>query len=60
MPAAATLKPKKKLLYNMHPSFDYEEAGLRLIKERTGKTLEEWIAHVKKKAPKSLKLAWHG
>lgn len=60
MPAAATLKPKKKLLYNMHPSFDYEEAGLRLIKERTGKTLEEWIAHVKKNGPEEPKarVAW--
>lgn len=60
MPAAATLKPKKKLLYNMHPSFDYEEAGLRLIKVRTGKTLEEWIAHVKKNGPEEPKarVAW--
>lgn len=59
MPAAATLK-RKKSLYTMHPSFDYEEAGLRLIKERTGKTLEEWIAHVKRLGPAEPKarLAW--
>ena len=59
MPAAATLK-RKKSLYSMHPSFDYEEAGLRLIKERTGKTLEEWIAHVKRNGPAEPKarLAW--
>jgi Domain of unknown function (DUF5655) len=59
MPAAATLK-RKKSLYSVHPSFDYEEAGLRLIKERTGKTLEEWIAHVKRNGPAEPKarLAW--
>jgi Domain of unknown function (DUF5655) len=60
MPAAATLKRKEKSLYSVHPSFDYEEAGLRLIKERTGKTLEEWIAHVKRNGPGELRdrLAW--
>jgi len=60
MPTAAMLKPKKKSLYSMHPSFDYEEAGLRLIKERTGNTLEEWIAHVKRNGPAEPKarLAW--
>ena len=59
MPAAATLKGKKSL-YSVHPSFDYEEAGLRLIKERTGKTLEEWIAHVKRNGPveRKARLAW--
>lgn len=59
MPAAATLK-RKKSLYSVHPSFDYEEAGLRLIKERTGKTLEEWIAHVKRNGPveRKARLAW--
>ena len=60
MPASATLKESKKSVYSMHPSFDYEEAGLRLIKERTGKTLEEWIAHVKKNGPEEAKtrVAW--
>jgi Domain of unknown function (DUF5655) len=59
MPTAATLK-RKKSLYSMHPSFDYEEAGLRLIKEQTGKTLEEWIANVKRNGPAAPKarLAW--
>lgn len=60
MPAAATLKRIKKSPYSMHPAFDYEEAGLRLIQERTGKTLEEWIAHVRKNGPEDPKdrLAW--
>lgn len=59
MHAAATLK-RKKSLYSMHPSFDHEEAGLRLIKERTGKTLEEWMAHVKRNGPAEprARLAW--
>jgi hypothetical protein len=60
MAATAKLKPKKQSLYSMHPSFEYQEAGLRLIKERTGKTLEEWIAQVKKDGPEEPKarLAW--
>lgn len=60
MPAAATLKRKKKSPYSIHPAFDYEEAGLRLIQERTGKTLEEWIVHVRKNGPEDPKdrLAW--
>jgi len=59
MPAVSTLT-RKKSLYSMHPSFDYEEAGLRLIKERTRKTLEEWIAHLKRNGPVEPKarLAW--
>lgn len=59
MHAAATLK-RKKSLYSMHRSFDHEEAGLRLIKERTGKTLEEWMAHVKRNGPAEprARLAW--
>jgi hypothetical protein len=59
MPAAAMVKGKKPL-YSMHPSFDYEEAGLRLIKERTGKTLEEWIADLKRNGPADRKArgAW--
>jgi hypothetical protein len=58
--AGRAAKTQKKSVYSMHPSFDYEEAGLRLIKERTGKTLEEWIAHVKKNGPAEGKarLAW--
>jgi hypothetical protein len=44
----------------MHPSFEYEEAGLRLIQQRTGKTLQEWIADVKRNGPAESKarLAW--
>jgi uncharacterized protein DUF5655/uncharacterized protein DUF4287 len=48
---AAGTKMSKKSLYSMHPSFDYEEAGLRNINERTGKTLEQWIQIVKKQGP---------
>jgi hypothetical protein len=48
---AAGTKMSKKSPYSMHPSFDYEEAGLRNIKERTGKTLEQWIQIVKKQGP---------
>lgn len=59
MSASAKLK-RKKSPYSMHPAFDDEEAGLRLIKERTGKPLEEWIAQVKKNGPEEpqARVAW--
>jgi hypothetical protein len=57
---ATGTRTSKKSLYSMHPSYDYEEAGLRNIKERTGKTLEQWIQIVKKQGPADEKVrpAW--
>jgi hypothetical protein len=47
-------------IYTLHPSFAMEETGLKLLKERTGKTLEEWIRVVKKSGPPTEKerMAW--
>jgi hypothetical protein len=38
-------------IYSLHPSFAMEETSLRNLKERTGKTLEQWIAFMKKNGP---------
>jgi hypothetical protein len=41
----------KNSLYSMHPSFAMEEASLQKLRERTGKTLEEWIEVLKASGP---------
>jgi hypothetical protein len=38
-------------LYSLHPSFQMEAAYESNLKERTGKTLDEWLAIVKKDGP---------
>ncbi len=42
---------KAKSLYSLHPSFKTEEASLKLLLERTGRSLEQWIAFLKKTGP---------
>lgn len=51
---------KKSSLYSPHPAFAMEAAGLRLLKERTGRTLEHWVALVQKRGPRATKerVAW--
>src|SRR6186997_2510579 len=57
MPSKSTAK---KSPYSLHPSFAMEESSLVNLKERTGKSLEQWVAIVKKSAPKEAKerAAW--
>jgi Domain of unknown function (DUF5655)/Domain of unknown function (DUF4287) len=42
---------KRASLYTPHPGFKMEEAYHRNLKERTGKTLDQWIGFVKKSGP---------
>lgn len=46
--------------YTLHPGFAMEESSLATLKERTGRTLEEWIRVVKKSGPATEKerIAW--
>jgi hypothetical protein len=41
----------EKSLYSLHPSYEREAAFEANLKERTGKTLEQWLALVKKDGP---------
>lgn len=41
----------KKSLYSTHPGLSREPAFHRNLLERTGKTLDQWVAYVKKSAP---------
>lgn len=42
---------RRASIYSPHPGFKMEEAYHRNLKERTGKTLEQWVAFVKKSGP---------
>jgi hypothetical protein len=42
---------RRTSLYSLHPGFAREEAFEVKLKERTGKTLQEWIALVQKEGP---------
>ena len=46
---------RKGTIYSLHPSFAMEESSLRLLLERTGKTLEQWISFLKKNGPSTEK-----
>src|SRR5690348_8665418 len=37
--------------YSVHPSFAMEDSSREKLKERTGKTLEQWVKIVKKDGP---------
>lgn len=51
---------RKNSVYTLHPGFKMEESGLAILKERTGRTLDEWIRIVKKTGPPAEKerIAW--
>jgi hypothetical protein len=49
MPAA------KKPFYSVHPSVAYAQAIIKNLPETTGKSIDEWIALVKKSAPSGAK-----
>jgi len=51
---------RKNSAYTLHPSFAMEESGLAILKERTGRTLEQWIRTVKQSGPATERerIAW--
>jgi len=51
---------RKNSVYTLHPGFKMEESSLANLKERTGRTLDEWIRVVKKTGPATEKqrIAW--
>jgi hypothetical protein len=51
---------RKNSVYTLHPGFKMEESSLTNLKERTGKTLEEWVRIVKKSGPPTERerIAW--
>jgi len=42
---------RKNSVYTLHPGFAMEESSLKNLKERTGRTLDEWVRIVKESGP---------
>ena len=51
MPRTASV-PKKKSIYSVHPGILMTQKWVGELKQKTGRTLEEWLAHIKKAGPK--------
>jgi hypothetical protein len=45
-------KAKAKPIYDVHPSVAMVQKSMAELKEKTGRSLQEWIALVKKEGPK--------
>jgi len=54
MPRTATV-PRKKSIYSVHPGVLMTQKWVGELKQKTGRTLEEWLAHIKKAGPKDEK-----
>ena len=48
---AGTAPRVKKSIYSPHPSFVMEESCIANLPKKTGKTLEQWLAIIKKSGP---------
>jgi hypothetical protein len=54
MPRTAT-EPKKKSIYGVHPGVVMTQKWIAELKEKTGRSLDEWLTLIKKKGPKDEK-----
>ena len=54
MPKAAT-QPKKKSIYGVHPGVAMTQKWVAELKQKTGRSLEEWLQLIKKSGPKAEK-----
>jgi hypothetical protein len=56
----ATQKQRTTSMYDVHPSLGMYQSSLTALKQKTGRTLEEWIKLVQKEGPATEKdrLAW--
>src|SRR6266542_2718622 len=54
MPKAAT-QPKKKSMYGVHPGVAMTQKWVTELKQKTGRSLEEWLRLIKKSGPKDEK-----
>jgi Domain of unknown function (DUF5655)/Domain of unknown function (DUF4287) len=54
MPRPAS-QQKKKSVYSVHPGVLMTQKWISELKEKTGRSLEEWLKHIKKDGPKEEK-----
>jgi hypothetical protein len=47
--------PRKKSIYSVHPGVLMTQKWITELKQKTGRSLEEWLAHIKKSGPKDEK-----
>src|SRR5258705_134365 len=52
-PAAS--QPKKKSIYGVHPGVAMTQKWIAELKQKTGRSLEEWLRLIKKSGPKDEK-----
>ena len=51
MPRTATVT-RKKSIYSVHPGVLMTQKWITELKQKTGRSLEEWLSHIKKAGPK--------
>jgi hypothetical protein len=44
-------KKAQKSLYSVHPGVAMVQGWIAMLKEKTGRTIDEWMAHIKKDGP---------
>lgn len=54
MPKAAT-QPRKKSIYGVHPAVAMTQKWIAELKQKTGRSLDEWLRLIKKAGPKDEK-----
>lgn len=57
-PAATKVAQAERLpgsIYSMHPAFKMEDAAIKNLRARTGRTIEEWAALITRTGPAALK-----
>jgi hypothetical protein len=53
--APTATKTKKKSIYGVHPGVAMTQKWVGELKEKTGRSLDEWLKHIKKAGPKDEK-----
>ncbi|MEP6570722.1 MAG: DUF5655 domain-containing protein [Acidobacteriota bacterium] len=55
MMSLSTTQPKKKSIYSVHPGVAMTQKWIAELKQKTGRTLDEWLRLMKKSGPKDEK-----
>ena len=53
--AKTATQTKTKSIYSVHPSLKMVQKWIAELKEKTGRSLDEWLSYIKKKGPKDEK-----
>jgi hypothetical protein len=46
-------RPKRKSIYSVHPGVLMTQKWIAELKQKTGRSLEEWLKHIKREGPKT-------